>query len=221
MDKETYEKEKADIIQRLGPPVTDLHAPVNESAKQLQALRVQYMLAVKQSKKQASESATESLQTSLNSIPEPKSTAKPKYQRLPPIVVLNEDLKGFHGIEQEIVKSYFLDRSLTAQQLGHTFNLPYQKVAGVFRKAEFKLLRLKYFEAELAPTTLDAVLQLIKHGNPNAVSAAINYLGIMQPKEQKDDANRLVNPEHQKYLAMLAEWLESDTKEPLTFTKNI
>lgn len=220
MTKIEYEQAKKDIISKLGEPVSELQNPVNESAKQLQALRVQYMLAVKQSKKQASQQSTESSLTPTDSISEPKPFTKPKYQKLPPIVVLNEDLKGFTSIEAEIVKAHFLDRSLSTQQLGHQFNLPYQKIAGIFRRPEFKLLRLKYFESELGVTTQDAVLQLIKHGNPNAVSMAVDYLGIMRVKEQKDDANKLVIPSHQRYLALLAEWLMSDTKDPLTLTKD-
>lgn len=216
MNIEEYNKLKEDIIKEHGVPVFDLRDAVNQSAKLIRALEIRKRQETRIANKQQND-----VKQPEDVFAEDKAWKRPKYTKLPSIIVLDKDLKGFTAIEAEIVKQHYLDRSLSVQALAHQFNKPYQTIAGLFRRAEFKALELKYFLDELGGATQTAILQMIKNGNPNVVQHAAEYLGVMKDKENTTDENRLVNPLHEEYLRRLSEWLMDDTSNELVLTKII
>ncbi len=204
----TYQEYKIEVTNKYGPAEWDYNRqPLNESARLLSDFKI----------KQARDA-----KAAIRSLVKEKPDVDLEGQ-LPESKLLDKDLRGFDAIQKDILRAYFKDRSVKPSVLAQQFNQSYQFVAGFLKSNQVQLLVNKHFTEDLDEYTKLSLLALVKAKDPRATLVAAEYRNILNKQGVEDTefkAEALDSDDFTKEcLTKLADWLLSDTKSSLTFTK--
>jgi hypothetical protein len=199
MTKEEYEQQKKEILDKFGPPESDMGDPMNESARRLKALHNQLkvsQLAKQRAEARANKSKADAPNETLKEISEsmPRDT-KQKYLRLypiPPVYIAENDLIAFTDIERDVLIAHFEDLSLTHKELSNKFGIKYQTVTALLSSPAYKVLYTKVFDKILPIESLIAIRQAIKQGDSKIILEVARHYQLLQ--NETLDINNKVKP---------------------------
>lgn len=198
MDKP--DKEKEDIISRLGEPVWDMREPVNESAKALKALADRRRDETKGYNKA-------SLQTQAQQV------------LSEPLELTEYDLRKFDKLEREILTAYFKDQTLSNNKLAEMFNVPFQKIVALLRDDRTTDLEITHFKIVGRKKAMRAALRKLDEGDAKVALEIIKELDLL-PSSKQDVAavpqyQTIADPRLEKGLRKFGAWFSGDKAQPL------
>jgi len=135
------------------------------------------------------------------------------------------DLEALDKTEQRIVKAYLEDIRKTSKQIAEEVGngVSHQMVTNVLDKPEVKELAKKLLWGDISLACEIAIRDGVTRKDPAWIKIAHDY-GYVTGKNDSSSCNGnhvtpINDPEAQKALEILGDWLGDNTGEPLTITK--
>lgn len=150
MTKDQFELRKQEIINLLGKPEYDMKDAVNESARQLVALRTEYRLGLmaegrQKAKEKGQKQKPETLQEINAEVPSEK-LKEYSTQLLPSVLIEDKDLVMFSDLEKEILRARYDNWNMDTKKLADRFGMSRQKVAALLNSIAVQILDAKVWK---------------------------------------------------------------------------
>ena len=199
MTKQEKDKQKEEIIAKYGEPLWDMRDPLNESARQLKALKEARTAETKGFNKTSFQAqAVKVLSESVD--------------------LTEEDLRKFDKLEREIVKAYFQDQTLSNRALADRFDVPFQKIVALLRDDRVTDLEIAHFKILGRKKAMKMALRKMDEGDAKMVLEIIKELDLLPASKSIDNTPQyqtIEDPKLEKLLRKTGAWYAGDRKTEL------
>lgn len=189
MERSDFDKLKAEIIQKFGKPESDNGTPLNESARRISELCIQYRVARNQESRAKAKETKLKLAAELAK--EKSEDARYEQVQAEPVFLSDKDMLPFTEQEALIVRDKFENFNIKDNQLAHRHHTTVQKVTALWTTEAFKYLQLKLQDKILPMIAFNSLMRFAKTDAKVALRIAEHYKML---KSETLDINNTIKP---------------------------